>query len=652
MPVPPDSEPTVAPSATPLSHGDARFRALVERVRDYAIVLLDPDGIIQSWNQGVEAIVGYAADEVIGKPATIFYDDEAVQRGAPAYELRTAREDGGYEEEGWRLRRNGTRFWANVTITPLQDEQGRHAGFVAIMRDLTARRDQERLLRESEERFRLLVSGVKDYAIFMLNPNGEVASWNAGAQAIKGYTANEILGRHFSVFYPPEVIARHWPEHELQVARETGRFEDEALRVRKDGTTFWANVVITALRDSHGELRGFAKVTRDMTTMKRVEELQDNERRMSEFLAMLGHELRNPLSPLQSALDILELKPKDERAIEWTRKVFGRQVRQLARLVDDLLDIGRITSGKVQLRFAPIDFGELVEETVEGMRPQLEARSQSLTVTIPPEPVIVRGDATHLAQIVTNLVGNACKYTHEHGRIQVSIEVDAGFVTLRVADNGIGLAPELVPRMFELFVQGNRALDRKEGGLGIGLTLVKRLAEMHGGTVAGSSPGINQGSQFTVRLPVMTNAQVREAHQGHGGDADAHYRVMVIDDNADVANSLAMLLQTLGHEVEVAGDGVTALARAPLFAPDLVLLDIGLPRMSGFDVARVMRTLPALANTTIVACTGYGQDDDRRRVREAGFDQHLVKPVRIEDLRAIFERMAPPAESAAATGTG
>jgi CheY-like chemotaxis protein len=385
--------------------------------------------------------------------------------------------------------------------------------------------------------------------------------------------------------------------------------------------------------------------------MKRVEELQDNERRMSEFLAMLGHELRNPLSPLQSALDILELKPNDPRAIEWTRKVFGRQVRQLAHLVDDLLDIGRITSGKVQLRLAPVNLGQLVQETLEGMRPQLDARSQTLVISLPDDPVTVRGDATHLAQIVTNLVGNACKYTQDGGRIEVSLEVEGGFVTLRVADNGTGLAPDLVPRMFELFVQGSRALDRKEGGLGIGLTLVKRLAEMHGGTVAGASAGLNQGSEFTVRLPVIAAEQQRQTDDRIASGAAGPYRVMVVDDNPDGAQSLAMLVSTMGHVVEIAGDGVEALARAPLFAPDLVLLDIGLPRMSGYDVARVMRSLPTLEKTRIVACTGYGQEEDRRRVQEAGFDDHLVKPVRIEDLRTIFARMTPPAPSLA-TGTG
>jgi CheY-like chemotaxis protein len=269
---------------------------------------------------------------------------------------------------------------------------------------------------------------------------------------------------------------------------------------------------------------------------------------------------------------------------------------------------------------------------------------------LPEDHVTVMGDPTHLAQIVNNLVGNACKYTQEGGRIDVSLEVDGGFVTLRVVDNGIGLAADLVPRMFELFVQGNRSLDRKEGGLGIGLTLVKRLAEMHGGTVAGASPGLNQGSQFTVRLPVVEDAQLRQSEESRKSSAGGPFRVLVVDDNPDGAQSLALLLQNMGHQVEIAGDGVEALARAPIFAPDLVLLDIGLPRMDGYEVARVMRSLPTLAKATIVACTGYGQEDDRRKVREAGFDQHLVKPVRIEDLRAIFARMSP--EAPRATGTG
>jgi CheY-like chemotaxis protein len=355
---------------------------------------------------------------------------------------------------------------------------------------------------------------------------------------------------------------------------------------------------------------------------------------------MLGHELRNPLSPLQSALDILDMKPNDPAAIDWGRKVFGRQVKHLSRLVDDLLDVSRITSGKVALRFENVDLANLVDETLDAMGPQLQVRRHTLETVLAKTPLPVRGDPTRLAQIVTNLMTNAAKYTPDGGRIRVTLEREEDFATLTIADNGIGIAPALIPQMFDLFVQGDRALDRKEGGLGIGLTLVKHLAELHGGTVAAASAGLREGSQFVVRLPLRGEQPAQQPGAGAPAIAAEHFRVLVVDDNPDVARSLGMLIEILGHRVELVDDGETALATALTFLPDLVVLDIGLPGMNGYDLARAMRAQPALRNAMLVACTGYGQEDDRRRVQEAGFDLHLVKPVHVSDLEKIFAGMA------------
>jgi PAS domain S-box-containing protein len=615
------------------------YRALVEGVSDYAILMLDRDGIVRSWNTGAARIMGYTPEQIVGRQFSVFYPQEAVDAGWPAHELEVAGRLGRFEDEGWRVRKDGSRFLANVVITALYDDDGNVTGFSKVSRDLTEQRRQEQLLRDSEERFRMLVENVKDYALFMLTPEGNVASWNAGAEAIKGYRADEIIGRHFSTFYPPDAIARHWPEHELRMARMTGRFEDEGYRIRKDGSRFWANVVITALFDDKARLRGFSKLTRDLTMRKQVEELQRTERRMNEFLAMLGHELRNPLAPMQTALEVLDLKSGDAHAMDWARKVFGRQVHHLARLVDDLLDVSRITSGKISLRFETLDLGRLVQETVEVMRPQIEARGHMLIVELPEDPLTVRGDSTRLAQILTNLVGNASKYTPDGGTIRVVVERDADFAMLSVIDNGIGIVPELVPRMFDLFVQGDRALDRKEGGLGIGLTLVKRLAELHGGTVAAASAGLRQGSQFTVRIPLRAEDVLGTTTVAGMAQPQRIFRVLVVDDNQDAAQSLAMLLEILGHRVETSNDAASALSRAPVFQPDLVLLDVGLPNMNGYEVARALRAQPSMRESTLVACTGYGQEDDRRKAREAGFDHHLVKPVHMEDLERILVRM-------------
>jgi CheY-like chemotaxis protein/two-component sensor histidine kinase len=355
---------------------------------------------------------------------------------------------------------------------------------------------------------------------------------------------------------------------------------------------------------------------------------------------MLGHELRNPLSPLQSALDILDMKPDDPAAVDWGRKVFGRQVKHLSRLVDDLLDVSRITSGKVALRFESVDLAHLVDETLDAMGPQIRARRHALELVLPKTPLVVRGDSTRLAQIVTNLVTNAIKYTPDGGRIGVTLEREDAFATLTVGDNGIGLVPALIPQMFDLFVQGDRALDRKEGGLGIGLTLVKHLSELHGGTVAAASSGLDKGSQFVVRLPVLADQSVATPGASAPAVAGERFKVLIVEDNADVARSLAMLVEMLGHRVQMVDDGSLALDAARKFQPDLVLLDIGLPGMNGYDVARAIRAEGMLRNAVLVACTGYGQDEDRRRVQEAGFDKYLIKPVHVSDLEKILAAMA------------
>jgi PAS domain S-box-containing protein len=488
------------------------------------------------------------------------------------------------------------------------------------------------------EQFRLLVDSVKDYAIFILTPEGRVATWNAGAQAIKGYAASEIIGESFSRFYEPDAIARGWPQHELALARSSGRFEDEGWRVRKDGSRFWASVVITALHAPDGQLRGFAKVTRDLTTRRRIEELQRAERQMNDFLAMLGHELRNPLAPMRTALEILERGPGDRNAEAYARGVLSRQLRHVVRLVDDLLDVSRITRGKIDLKLEPLDLNDIVRDSAAPMQPMIEANGQTLEIAVPDRPTPVLADETRMAQVVSNLVSNAHKYTPDGGRIAIRVHHDQDHAMLEVIDDGIGIAPHLLPLVFDPFIQGERSIDRKEGGLGIGLTLVKRLVEMHGGTVVATSRGEGLGSTFSVRLPMRRPPE--QLAPGAEDDAATHaaerLRVLVVDDNDDVAGSMAMLLRMLGHEVETARDGVQAISRALATIPDVILLDIGLPRMSGYDVARALRSQPALRHTTIVACTGYGREDDRERALGSGFDRHAIKPLDVDTLSDIL----------------
>src|SRR4030095_7675911 len=485
-----------------------------------------------------------------------------------------------------------------------------------LREELVAHARQEEILRESEERFRLLVNGVKDYAIFSLDRDGNIASWNTGAQSIKGYAASEIIGRHFSTFYTPEDIARKWPWYELEVARAEGRFEDEGWRVRKDGSRFWANVVITALYDNEHRLRGFAKVTRDLTARRRIEALQENERQMNEFLAMLAHELRNPLAAIVNVLGLSARKPAHEQAD--LHDIVDRQATHLSRIVDDLLDVSRITRGKIDLRREVLDLNSLVSRVVQACRPSIDARRHKVDLQLARDVLCVDADSTRLSQIVHNLISNAVKYTPEGGQITIRLAPEGDSAVLRVRDSGMGIPPDLLPKVFDLFVQGSQSLDRNESGLGIGLTLVKRIVDLHGGSVEARSDGLDQGSEFIVRLPWVKGRDLtREPVAKVSEVATAGRRLLVVDDNRDLADMLAALLAVMGHEVRAVNDGPTAISVAAEYRPHAVFLDVGLPGMNGYEVARTLRNL--YADMTLIAFTGYGQDEDRRRVLEAGF---------------------------------
>jgi PAS domain S-box-containing protein len=496
----------------------------------------------------------------------------------------------------------------------------------------------QQALRASEERFRLLVEGVRDYAILMLDPDGRVISWNAGAQLIKGYTADEIIGQHFSVFYPEEAIARKWYEEELELARIYGRFEDEGWRLRKGGERFWANVIITAMRDETGVLQGYSKVTRDLTVRKRVEALEAARERINQFLAMLAHELRNPLAPIRNAVSVMRLQPAANPQLSWCRDVIDRQVTHLSRLVDDLLDVSRITSGKITLDREPLQIALLLSRALEGSSPLIEARSQTINLRMHEPALWVNGDMTRLSQVLLNLLNNAAKYTQEGGHIVVTVSREDECAVVRVSDNGVGMAAELVPRVFDLFMQGDATLDRADGGLGIGLTLVREIVAMHGGSVEAASPGLNQGSEFTVRLPVY-EPQPHAGEEPEGGRAGAvsARRVLVVDDNRDSADSMGILLRSQGHEVQVAYDGPDALVKAAAFKPHVAMLDIGLPGMDGYQLAQNLRAAPGGRELVLIAATGYGQEEDKSLSLVAGFDHHLVKPVSLQAIEEIME---------------
>jgi signal transduction histidine kinase/ActR/RegA family two-component response regulator len=374
-----------------------------------------------------------------------------------------------------------------------------------------------------------------------------------------------------------------------------------------------------------------------------LEELKAAERRKDEFLATLAHELRSPLAPIHSGVELMRLLDLSDPKLREVRDLLDRQVRQLSRLVDDLLDVSRVTRGKIRLKFERVDLTVALARAVETSRPVLESRGHELTVSLPDESLYLQADSTRLAQVFANLLNNAAKYMAEGGQVAISVARDASEAIVRVRDTGVGIAPDVLPSVFDLFAQADRSLDRSEGGLGIGLTLVRSLVEMHSGSVQAFSDGFGKGSEFVVRLPLCSQPPVNEPTRltketACAPKSAARQRILVVDDNLDAAQSLGLILNAAGHEVRTAYDGASALEAARAYLPDVVLLDIGLPGMDGYEVARRIRAMPALHNRLLVAVTGHGQEHDKHRSQMAGFSAHLVKPVDLKLLRALVDR--------------
>ncbi len=629
-------------AATTLEQGSDRFRLLVDSVVDYAIFMLDTEGRVLTWNAGAERLKGYRPAEVIGRSFEIFYPAEALSAGWPKQELRIATEQGRFEEEGWRVRKDGSTFWANVVITALRGTDGALVGFAKVTRDLTERRRHEEALRGSEEQFRLLLESVNDYAIYMLDVEGRVLTWNSGAQAIKGYLESEVVGRNFAMFFTPEDIAAGTPQAELETAARTGRAESEGWRMRKDGTPFWAGVVLTPVHDVTGLLRGYAKVTRDLSEQRRMSDLEQSSRRMQAFMAMLAHELRNPLAPIRNAVSAMQLSPTLPTQLVGLTDIIGRQIWHMTRLVDDLLDVSRIATGKILLKRSAFDFRSVVELSVEATRSAIDARRHTLTVRLPDVPLPMNGDSTRLAQALQNLLNNAARYTPPEGRIVLTVERLGDALVTTLSDNGIGIAAEAQGRIFEQFAQERLGTSGIEPGLGLGLSLARSLVELHGGRLTVQSPGPRMGSTFVMTLPMPAVDAVAPGggEAGSGAPDASAMRVLVVDDNRDSADSMAALLELMGHTVRVAYGAEEAVRTAGDFRPQTVLLDLNMPDGDGFSVMKRLRA-QAIGPVYIAAMTGYGQQRDRDATLATGFRAHLTKPVQPEHLeQAMSEAVA------------
>jgi PAS domain S-box-containing protein len=908
-----------------LRASEERFRRLVEGTRDYAIFMLDPTGRIVSWNPGAQRIKQYAVEEIIGKHFSVFCSADDVAACKPDRELAIATAEGRFEEEGWRYRKDGSRFWANVVITALRDEDGKLLGFSKITRDMTerkqgeenarrlveeetARRAAEDLavrIKEEQERLRVTLHSIGD-AVIATDTAGNVSFMNPVAETLTGWSEHEgAYGQPLATVFhivnertrqPAEnpvaqalregaavgltnhtvLIARdgkerpiadsaapirdrngvitgvvlvfrdvtgqrkaeeadrrnreilqlvhqigkigHWEwdpltdentwspelealyglppggfdggykgwikhihpgdvaraEEELRRALETGEYFTDFRVVWPDGSVHWLETRAHVFKDLRDQSIRFVGVNMDITERKKQQEalqaselrwrtlaealpnlvwtdlpdgqcdwlssqwgkytgipehellglhwletlhpddreptlacwkaacedrgvydveyrirrhdgeyrwfktrgvpIRDNEgkivywfgtctdiedvkrmqaalreadRRKNEFLATLAHELRNPLAPLRTGLHLLRLT-KERAGQDQALKMMDRQLSQMVRLIDDLLDISRITHNKLELRKAHVPLSSVIENAVETARPLIDARGHTLTINLPAERVLLDADLTRLSQVFWNLLSNSAKYTDPGGRIELFAECRDGEVEVRVKDNGIGIPADAIPRLFTLFSQVNRGADRAQGGLGIGLALVKGLVEMHGGRVCARSAGQGEGSEFVVRLPLVRTERPPAAAPpaADGAAACAPRRVLVVDDNRDDAASLGMLLSIEGHDARTAHDGIEALELAEAFRPDVILLDLGLPKLNGHDTCRRIRQEPWGQSICIVAVTGWGHDDDRLRSREAGFDHHLVKPIDPAALEQVLRDLAVPSPRA------
>jgi PAS domain S-box-containing protein len=488
------------------SSSEERLRTLLQNIKDYAIFMLNTDGVIIEWTQGAQQMKGYTADEVIGKHYSMFFTNEDIVAGKPADELLQAARVGRAERVGIRIRKGGEHFWVEEIATAVRDANGMLTGFTKISRDITDRKKGQQALRESEERLRVLVDSIADYAIITLDTESMISVWNPGAENIFGFTAEEAVGQPISIIYVPEDLAAGVPEQEIIATCTTGRSENERYHIRKDNSRVYISGVMSPLFDSQHVLTGYVKVARDLTQRKQLEQsLLDADRHKDEYIAMLGHELRNPLAPINNVLQILKMTRRDDPTIYPSVELMSRQVDHMVRLVNDLLDLSRISRGKINLRLEEMDLVVAVARAVEMTQPFFEEQDRKLIVTLPENPILINGDLTRIVQIITNLLNNAARFTLSDGVIWLSVSQSQDEAMISIRDNGIGIAKEYQDEIFKPFIQIEAGIDRARGGLGLGLSMVKELVEMHKGSVKVISQNVGFGSEFVVILPVLTS---------------------------------------------------------------------------------------------------------------------------------------------------
>jgi PAS domain S-box-containing protein len=626
------------------------FRVTLHSIGD-AVITTDLHGHITALNEVAESLTGWSRDDALGQPLDRVFNivNEVTRQPVENPATRALREGVvvGLANHTLLIKKDGQECPIDDSAAPIRNELGYVSGCVLIFRDVTAQRLLDRDRANQLLTARLLASIVESSndAIISKSLDGTIQSWNAAAERLFGFTAEQAVGKHISLIIPPERIA----EEDAIIARlkhgqRIEHFETE--RLRSDGRHITVSLTISPIKDDAGNVIGASKIARDMSERKRLEDslrklasdLSEADRRKNEFLAMLAHELRNPLAPMSNMLEVLKHSGYNGEVVKQAHDTIERQLAQLVRLVDDLLDLNRITYDRLELRRSDVELAMVVQQAVEVARPLIDAAGQKLTIDLPDEAIYLNADRARLAQVFGNLLNNSCKYTRPNGAISLSARRNGNNeVLVSVRDDGAGIPPDKIDSIFDMFMQVDRSSDRSQSGLGIGLTLVKRLVEMHGGSIEARSAGEGQGSEFVVQLPMIDNPPVVSSRVSDvAAEPASQRRILIVDDNVDSADSLAMLLEITGNQTYLAHDGVEAIESIEKYRPEVVLLDIGLPKLDGHEVCRRVREQPWGKDIRIIALTGWGQDDDRRKSEEAGFNGHLVKPVDYDKLLALL----------------
>jgi PAS domain S-box-containing protein len=631
--------------------GQERLRTTLASIGD-AVIATDAEGSITSMNLVAESLTGWENAEAVGQPLDAVFHilNEQTRRPVenPVQKVLKLGRVVGLANHTVLVAKDGTERPIDDSAAPIKEAQGNILGCVLIFRDITQRRrlEKENAGRLAAACFLASIVDSSNDAIISKSLDGTIQSWNAAAERIFGFTAEEAVGRHIGLVIPHDrtdeeerIVAR------LRAGERVNHFD--TVRLRKDGEVIPVSLTISPIRDEAGRVIGASKIARDITDRKRAEQelhrlaarLSEGDRRKNEFLAMLAHELRNPLAPIRNAVQILLVKGPPDPDLQWCREVIDRQVKHMARLLDDLLDVSRITHNKLEPRKERVELAEVVQSAIETSRPLIDIGRQELTVALPRQPIYLDADPIRLAQVFSNLLNNAAKYSEPGGQIRLTGERQGCDVVVSVKDDGTGIAAEMLPRIFDIFSQAKRVLERSQGGLGIGLSLVRGLVELHGGSIEARSDGPGKGSEFIVRLPVLVERVVQEPVSPSNNVEQAcvmKCRLLIVDDLKDSADSLAMLLKMMGHEVHTAYNGEDAIIAAGKFKPNVVLLDIGMPKINGYDACRRIRQQPWGKEMVLVALTGWGQEHDRRRTEEAGFNYHMVKPADPRELMTLL----------------